>query len=150
MLAVVPGISEELLFRGLFLNGLRNATRKWPAIIAVALTFSVYHYVIQRFVVTVSLGILLAYLCWQARSIFPAMIAHIMHNGIQLLLGLPATGDRLNGFLGIPTSEDDALAHLPWHIVVPAAALLVLAIALCRRESHQGATTDVSRPWRRR
>ncbi|MCH8054401.1 MAG: CPBP family intramembrane metalloprotease, partial [Planctomycetes bacterium] len=142
LLALVPGISEELLFRGLFLNGLRTATRKWPAIIAVAVTFSVYHYVIQRFVVTVSLGILLAYLCWQARSVFPAMIAHIMHNGIQLLLGLPATGDRLSRFLRIPTEEDTALAHLPSHIVVPAAALLILAIALCRRESRPGAATD--------
>ena len=142
LLALVPGISEELLFRGLFLNGLRTATRKWPAIIAVAVTFSVYHYVIQRFVVTVSLGILLAYLCWQSRSVFPAMIAHIMHNGIQLLLGLPATGDRLSRFLGIPTSKDDALAHLPWHIVVPAAVLLVLAIALCRWEGRPAVATD--------
>jgi ABC-2 type transport system permease protein/sodium transport system permease protein len=148
LLAVVPGISEELLFRGLFLNGLRYATRKWPAIIAVGLTFSVYHYVIQRFVVTISLGILLAYLCWQARSIFPAMIAHIMHNGIQLLLGLPDTGKPLSRFLGIPADEDAALAHLPWHIVVPAAALLVLAIALCGRESrtedktHSARSTD--------
>ena len=142
LLALVPGISEELLFRGLFLNGLRTATRKWPAIIAVAVTFSVYHYVIQRFAVTVSLGILLAYLCWQARSVFPAMIAHIMHNGIQLLLGLPATGDRLSRFLRIPTSEDDALAHLPWHIVVPAAALLILAIVSCRREDWPGTATD--------
>jgi len=143
LLAVVPGISEELLFRGLFLNGLRSATRRWPAIIAVALTFSVYHYMIQRFVVTVSLGILLAYLCWQARSIFPAMIAHIMHNGIQIFLGLPATGDRLSRFLGVPTGEDTALAHLPWHIVIPAAALLILAIALCRWEGRPGAATDV-------
>ena len=142
LLAVVPGISEELLFRGLFLNGLRNATRKWPAIIAVALTFSVYHYVIQRFVVTVSLGILLAYLCWQARSIFPAMIAHIMHNGVQIFLGLPATGDRLSRLLRIPTSEDTALAHLPWHIVIPAAAMLILAIALCRWEGRPGTAED--------
>ncbi|MCZ6653328.1 MAG: CPBP family intramembrane metalloprotease, partial [Planctomycetota bacterium] len=97
---------------------------------------------IQRFAVTVSLGILLAYLCWQARSVFPAMIAHIMHNGIQLLLGLPATGDRLSRFLRIPTEEDTALAHLPSHIVVPAAALLILAIALCRREGRPGAASD--------
>ena len=129
---VIPGICEELLFRGLLLSGLRAAIRKWPAIIAVGLTFAVYHYQVQRFVVTVSLGVLLTYVCWQSRSVVPAIIAHLMHNGVQLLLVMPATTKGVNGILGIPTTEEDALAHLPWHIVIPALALLALAIALCK------------------
>ncbi len=132
LFAVIPGICEELLFRGLLLNGLRAAIRKWPAILAVGLTFAVYHYQVQRFVVTVSLGVLFTYVCWQSRSVIPAIIAHLMHNGVQLLLAMPATSKGVNGVLGISTGEENALAHLPWHILIPAVALLALAIALFR------------------
>ncbi len=137
MLALVPGICEELLFRGLFMSGLRQAISKWSVMIAVGLTFAVYHYLVQRFVVTVSLGVLLAYLCWQSRSIFPAMIAHIMHNTIQLLLAWPASAGVIKRTLLIPTSQDDTLVYLPWHLAAAAAALLVLAFALLNREREQ-------------
>ncbi len=132
LLALIPGVCEELLFRGLLLSGLRSAVRRWPAIIAVGLTFAVYHYLIQRFVVTLSLGMLLAYLCWQSRSIFPAMIVHIMHNGMQLLLALPASEKAVKGFLQIPRTEGSDIAYLPWYIAVSALALMILALALCR------------------
>ncbi len=133
LLAVVPGVCEELLFRGMLLNGLRHAFRKWTVLIVVGLVFAAYHYLIQRFVVTFCMGLLLAYVTWQARSIVPAMIAHIMHNGMHILLVLPATAGPLNDMLGIPEVADVSLVHLPLHVVLAAGACVVLALALCRK-----------------
>ena len=64
------------------------------------------------------------------------------HSGIQIVRRRPARGAPLSQILGISTCEDTTLAHLPWHIVIPTAAMLILAIALCRRESRPRPATD--------
>ncbi|MHC4236086.1 MAG: ABC transporter permease subunit/CPBP intramembrane protease, partial [Planctomycetota bacterium] len=43
LLALIPAVSEEALFRGFLLSGLSAAQRKWPAIIASGCIFGVFH-----------------------------------------------------------------------------------------------------------
>jgi len=81
----VPAVCEELLFRGFLLSGLRTAGHRWVAIITCGVIFGVYHFFLFKLPVTAMLGMVLAFLCWQSRSILPSMIAHLIHNTIGVL-----------------------------------------------------------------
>lgn len=131
VLALLPAICEELIFRGLLLNGLRDAAKRRTAIIVSAAVFGVFHFMLVKFVPTTLLGLVLGYLCWQSRSIVPGMIVHLLHNGLltaslfwpwQETLGVPA---------------DDTMVHLPSHIIVGGLALVGLGLWLAGRESKQ-------------
>ncbi|MFH0980663.1 MAG: ABC transporter permease subunit/CPBP intramembrane protease [Planctomycetota bacterium] len=128
MIAVIPGTCEELFFRGFLMSGLRSAAPKWTAIFVTACVFGIFHWYFFKIPLTVLLGIVLSYLCWQAGSIGPAVVAHVLHNGFVVVrTRLP----DLNGLLGM--NADDPLVHLPITVILPALALTVLGLALCRQ-----------------
>ncbi len=132
LLALLPAFCEEMMFRGLLLSGLRGATRKWIAIVAVGVIFGVFHFFAFKLVITALLGILLAYLCWQSRSIFPAMLAHMLYNAaVVILIKYPVAAEQLH--IGL-VPEDE---HVPAHLWGPAIALLVLGILLCARQDER-------------
>ena len=129
-IALVPGFCEEIFFRGYALSGLRGTLGKTMAVLAVAAAFGMAHYSVHRLVVTTALGVLLGLLVIQFRSIWPAMIAHMMHNTMILLItredGLLPYAERF-GFI---QHSGESIAPPP--IWLAGAATLVLAgIALC-------------------
>lgn len=128
LIAVIPAIGEELLFRGFLLHGLRTSIRKWPAIIVSAIIFGIFHFFLFKFIVTASLGVLLGYLCWQSRSIIPAIIAHMLHNTIVAMSIYPKFTERL----GIDSSAMDD-SHLPAHILIIAGMMFVIGLLLIKR-----------------
>jgi ABC-2 type transport system permease protein/sodium transport system permease protein len=139
LLAVVPAICEEFLFRGFLLSGLSTGLRKWQTIFAVGLIFGVYHFMIERIPVTALMGIVLAYLCWQSRSIFPAMLAHALHNGlIMALSGVPEVLE----WLGLTDAAPDA--PLPPRVLIP--ALLLFAAGVGVAISIRGTVARRSQP----
>jgi ABC-2 type transport system permease protein/sodium transport system permease protein len=131
ILAIVPACCEELLFRGFLLSGLASAVRKWPAIVISACFFAVFHFFFFKFVVAGALGVVLGYLCWQSRSIFPAVIAHALHNAIGVLTVL--FPDWLHS-LGI-APEATATAewtHLPLPTVLAGSVIFAIGLLLSR------------------
>jgi ABC-2 type transport system permease protein/sodium transport system permease protein len=134
MMALVPAVSEEFFFRGFLLSGLSQGLRKWTAILAAGLVFGIYHFIFDRVPVTALLGICLAFLCWQTRSIWPGMLFHLLHNGLLMTLNSisPDTVRRL----GVP---DEVTGLLPLRVFGPAAFLFVaglLIIASIRTRSE--------------
>lgn len=133
MLAIIPGTCEELFFRGFLMGGLGAAARKWTAILAAAVVFSVFHFYFFKMPVTILLGTALGYLCWQARSILPAVAAHVLHNSLVVVRArLP----DLDTHLGIDRAHP--FAHLPAEVIIPAVGLAILALLLCRRPGSEG------------
>ncbi len=126
-LGIVPGLCEELFFRGVLLSGLRDSVRKWTAIGGTALVFAVFHFVFFHVPAKAALGIVLGWLCWQSRSVWPAVLAHVLHNSVVALL--PRAGDRL----GMDFTELNTPAHLPIHILVPGLAIVAAGVLLARR-----------------
>ncbi len=145
VLAIVPAICEELLFRGLLLSGLSSASRKWTAIITSAAMFGVFHFILFRFPVTAGLGVLLALLCWNSRSILPAIIAHLLHNSIGVYTALHPDWRRS---IGIPES-DETWTHLPMPVIVVGCTIFLAGIALAilptrnTADTHAGSTERV-------
>ncbi len=85
-MTVLPGIFEEIAFRGLLLHGLRR--RLHPALLAlvVGAVFGFYHVALFRLVPTAVLGVLFAAVTLLTGSIFPAMVWHASSNALGLLL----------------------------------------------------------------
>jgi sodium transport system permease protein len=139
LMAIVPGICEEFFFRGFVLSALSTSLRKWSAIAATGAIFGVYHFVIDKIPVTALLGMMLAYLCWQSRSIFPAMLAHVMHNSVVLIIGwLAVHYPRIEQLLHLGAVTGNQ--RLPSRILLPAiilfAAGLALAASIRQRDPH--------------
>ncbi|HSJ25518.1 MAG TPA: ABC transporter permease subunit/CPBP intramembrane protease [Longimicrobiales bacterium] len=124
VVAVTPAICEELVFRGVLLQGLRTRLSPWGAIAASALVFGAFHLSFEtaiRLLPTAWLGLLLAYVVWRTGSIFTGMLMHLVNNGtIVLLLFAPGLMARL-GEPGAPP---------PWLAVLLAPVLLWAGLRL--------------------
>lgn len=79
-LCVIPGIFEEIAFRGILLHGLRR--RMHPVLLAlvVGLVFGFFHFMLFRIIPTAFIGVLLAAITLLTGSIFPAMLWHALSN----------------------------------------------------------------------
>lgn len=102
-LAVVPGIAEELTFRGVLLHGLRRRFGPLGLALVVGLIFGFFHFQIFRIPSTALLGVILTAVTLLTGSIFPAMFWHILNNGLALYLsttGVEVSGESLHWAVG--------------------------------------------------
>lgn len=122
--AILPGICEELLFRGFLLSGLRDL-RPWRAALIVGVFFGLFHMQIDKIPVHTLLGVLLAVVVLRNGSIYLAMLIHMANNGLALAsTRLPA----LHKFLGM--EEFEANLTEPQFTMRTAAFVAVFAIGL--------------------
>jgi len=135
ILALLPAVCEELLFRGFLLGGLRASRGMWPAIVASAAIFGVFHFLVFRFAVTAGLGVILAYLCWQSRSILPAMVTHALHNTLGVLSVTKPEWQRWVGLHDDPDSTTE-WAHLPMPLILVGCFVLILGLYLASRPAE--------------
>jgi sodium transport system permease protein len=84
-LAVVPGICEEIAFRGVLLYGLGKRLRPVALALTVGLVFGVFHVSLFRILPTGYLGVVLAAVTMLTGSIFPAMVWHTLNNATALV-----------------------------------------------------------------
>jgi len=85
VLTVLPGIFEEITFRGLLLHGLRRRLHPVPLALVVGVVFGFFHVALFRFVPTAALGVMFAAVTLLTGSIFPAMVWHAASNALGLL-----------------------------------------------------------------
>ncbi len=104
-------IGEEIFFRGFALPALRRTLGLLAALLVSGALFSFLHMDPVGFVGLMEIGVLLAALRVWSGSLWPAMIAHAVNNGIAggaFLLGL----------------EDPDLSPSPWMLVLGAVILI--------------------------
>jgi polar amino acid transport system substrate-binding protein len=104
LIAVLPAIGEELLFRGWVQSALVGA---WPSrgrmvagIVMQAACFAVFHLLPERMPQTFALGLVAGVLTVATRSLLPAIACHAAHNSMPLLMlwlagGLSASPESL-------------------------------------------------------
>jgi sodium transport system permease protein len=125
-LATIPALSEELFFRGFVLSGLRDALDRWSALLISSLAFGLFHYSAHRMIGSVLMGLLLGLLVLQTRSIWPALLAHLLFNGLNLL---SRREDVLRPWLTSAGFDPvEALPPVTWGVA--AAALLAVGLML--------------------
>lgn len=86
LLSVVPGITEELTFRGVLLHGLRRRFGPVGLALAVGLVFGFFHFQIFRIPATALLGVGLTVVTLLTGSIFPAIVWHTLNNALGISL----------------------------------------------------------------
>ena len=84
---ILPGIGEEIAFRGVLLYGLHRRLRPAGLALAVGLIFGLFHTSLFRIFPTAYLGVILAAVVMLTGSIFPAMLWHAVNNALGLLAG---------------------------------------------------------------
>lgn len=91
-MALLPGICEELFFRGYLFRALRTQLSGRATVIASALLFGGFHLItdyslaVERFLPSTLLGLVLGWVCLRTGSVIPGMILHVCHNGLLLIL----------------------------------------------------------------
>lgn len=87
VIAIIPGIGEELVFRGLIQNELRRSTRNIHLAIWIsAFLFSAIHMQFFGFVPRLLLGAFFGYLYYWSGNLLIPMVAHFFHNGFTLVM----------------------------------------------------------------
>lgn len=93
--AVTPAVTEELLFRGLLLGQLRRLG-PMAAVGLSALAFGLLHDWGAgggfRVLPAVAVGILAGTLVWRCRSVLPAVVFHLVYNGVLLAAAFAPAG----------------------------------------------------------
>jgi membrane protease YdiL (CAAX protease family) len=86
LIAVLPGICEELLCRGFLLRSFQPRLGNTGSIVIVAIIFGLLHMNPYRLLPTVTLGVLLAIISIWSGSIFPAMLGHFLNNALSFFV----------------------------------------------------------------
>lgn len=117
--ALVPAICEELSFRG-YVQGVLRPLGPMAAVLITGILFGALHLSIIRLIPLSLLGILWSLAAQRSGSALPGMIAHLINNGVSLVLTL-----LLDGWVA-PAQAETLDAALPSELV---AFLIAAALA---------------------
>jgi sodium transport system permease protein len=99
LLAVMPAVCEELLFRGWMLAGFAgpdpSRRRGLTAVVVQAAAFAAFHLLPERMPQTFALGLLAGWMTLATRSLLPAVVAHAVHNATPVVLVALASADEI-------------------------------------------------------
>ena len=128
LMALVPPVAEELLFRGWLLSALSGERptrgRLAAAVVVQAALFAVAHILPERMPATFSLGLVAGCLRVATGSLLPAVVLHSVHNSMPLLLLALAGGGVAEG--GMEALATGASTTLPAGALPAAFGLLAL------------------------
>lgn len=85
IIAIIPAIGEELLFRGFLQKKLQQIISPFAAILITALLFSAFHFQFEGFLPRFLLGAILGFSFFLTSSLWVPIIAHLFFNGIQVV-----------------------------------------------------------------
>jgi ABC-2 type transport system permease protein/sodium transport system permease protein len=134
--AIAPAVCEEVFFRGLLQNALLQRLPSWGAILISAAVFGVFHisvgglFIIERVFSSALLGVVLGWVCYRTRSIWPGIVLHVVHNGLLVTMARYKDEIQQNSLIKSLEWNTQGETHLPAGLLVIAGALAVGGIAL--------------------
>ena len=134
-IGLVPSICEEIMYRGYVQRSLEKSWGIWTAIILSGLIFGAYHLQITRILPLAALGILFAYITYVSNSLIPAMAAHLVNNGGQVILSTiyPEMIDQ----------ELNADTDLPWVWILFGVVLLITLLSTFHKRYFASVPTSL-------
>jgi membrane protease YdiL (CAAX protease family) len=120
LIAFLPGICEEIMFRG-FIYRFFEGKSHWHAIWISASLFALFHLDPYRFLPVLFLGLMLGWLLYKTNSIIPSMLSHTINNSAAIIL--------------VQISEIKFMKHImsgndnfQWWLGIPATVILLLSV----------------------
>lgn len=120
IVALLPAIFEELIFRGIILNGLREVLGDISAIFLSAAMFALMHGSLEQLIYPFLLGIILGWVARRMNSTFASMIVHFLNNAIVITIQ----------YISVATGKSMALSYNAWQWVLSVALLIVAAVII--------------------
>ena len=145
--ALAPAVIEELCFRGYLFSALRAVVSPWRTILLTSVLFGVFHVLtgsallVERFVPSTLMGLLIGWVAYRTGSVIPGMIVHFVHNG--LLMMVLYYQERLD-FLG---DGFDNQTHLPIEWIGGAGLVLLVGAGLVWLGSREGEAPAEPASW---
>lgn len=85
LIAILPAVCEEIMFRGFVLTALSARMKVAGALALSAAIFGIYHMSIVKFFTTGLLGLAICYVAHKTGSIFPGIIMHAVNNSLAVV-----------------------------------------------------------------
>ncbi len=82
LVAFLPGVSEEIAFRGLLQHWLQVRVTPVRAMVLTSLLFVALHFSALAFPYLFALSMLLGWVKWRTGSLYPVIAMHILHNAV--------------------------------------------------------------------
>ena len=87
VIAIIPGMGEELIFRGIIQKELsRYFKSPYVAIILASVIFSAFHFQFEGFLPRMFLGLILGLLYFWTGTLWVPILVHAFNNGMQVLI----------------------------------------------------------------
>jgi len=86
VVAVMPALAEEFLFRGLIQRSLQRAMTPLQAAVITGCIFGAFHLNPSSLVPLIVIGVYLGYLAYRADSLWVSMAAHFYNNAIAAIV----------------------------------------------------------------
>lgn len=86
--AFMAAVCEEAVTRGVIQTSFYPIKSKWAVILLVAVIFGIFHMDPIRFLPTVLLGGMMAYVVYETRNLFYGMLFHFVNNGFISIVSL--------------------------------------------------------------
>ena len=119
-LGIVPAIGEELIFRGIVLNGMRQRFSTTKAVLLSAALFMLFHGNLQQLIYPFVLGVVLGFVFVRTGSLMLSIILHLTNNFIVITCT----------FIESMTGFSFALENT-WWLVLVGVACAAATIAIC-------------------
>ena len=147
--ALLPGIVEELIFRGVIYSGMRKAN-PIKGILLSSLFFGLAHMNFQQFCYAFVLGIILGVLVEATDSLFASMLLHAVFNGTSLILTYLMT--LMPSFSRIASEQTSGSAFqnnlASMTALLPAALIsLILSVLLIMAIAHLNGRLGYIKTW---
>ena len=116
VVALLPAICEEVLFRGFLFGTFRAYWNTGVAILTTAIIFAGFHMSMVEFLSISILGCAMAYAVHCSKSIVTAMLMHLCNNGLAVcMLAYPRSAQRILSLLHMQDGKAD-LSQLPFFV----------------------------------
>lgn len=136
VMAVIPAIGEELLFRGIIMRFIHKRTRNIGfSIFLSATVFALFHAQPYTLFSILGMGMLLGYIYYYTGSLWVSMIAHFVNNGLQIFLQYLAN-------IGIISKDMEQMESFPVAVLVVSSLIAVGAFYILKKNS-----TPLPKSW---
>lgn len=137
VIAIIPSIGEEIVFRGLLQNELHTASKNpHVAIWLSAFVFSAIHMQFFGFFPRLLLGALFGYMYYWSGNLIVPILGHFVNNGFSLTLVYLATGDGLFG--NLENSESASLPAVLLFVIITAGLIYFFRDHFIKRNNNNG------------
>ncbi|XZE35526.1 ABC transporter permease subunit/CPBP intramembrane protease [Pirellulaceae bacterium SH501] len=148
VMALIPAICEELVFRGFIFSGLQRDSGQVRAVLLSALLFGLSHGVLQQTITASLVGLLLGWIAYRTGGVGCTIVFHFVHNTVSMLIATCSSrGEMVPEWISwAVTIDQGAWAYTDtWNTLSVGIAISLIAwIATMRTNSNS--TTSIFVP----